>query len=149
MTGTPPTRPLGVDANEPPPGSVVTFVVWLAGLIAAMLALLLAPPSTGLAVVSALLTCVGAGLAAAGVVRTLRENHGRRVPWLGRPPVRPRRWDYLSGTGVPVTVYGAGVFGRAVGGATTGVVLPLALGAVLVLAMTAAQARHNRRVDAA
>ncbi|MFC9517812.1 hypothetical protein ACFTSD_18970 [Nocardiaceae bacterium NPDC056970] len=122
--------------------------LWFLAIVSGGGALILAPASAGLAVVSALVTCIGGGLAVVATARTLRENRGRRLPWLGRPPVHPRRWDLLSGSGAPMVVFGAGVFGRTVGGSTTAVVLPLALGAALTIAMVTAQTLHNRRVAA-
>lgn len=120
--------------------------VWFVAIVCAGVALTLAPPSTGLAVVSALVTCVGGGLAAAATARTLRENRGQRLPWLGRPPVHPRRWDLLAGSGAPMMAFGAGVFGRTVGSPTTAVVLPIAVVAVITGVLCVAQLRHNRRV---
>ena len=131
--------------DTPPPQRGWVVGVWFVAIVSAGVALSVAPPSTGLAVVSALVTCVGGALAAAATARTLRENRGLRLPWSGRPPVRPRRWDLLSGSGAPMVAFGAGVFGRTVGSPTAAVVLPIAVVAVLTGVLCAAQWRHNRR----
>lgn len=140
-----PMRPVHAAANETQPGSTWLLLAWFAAMFAVPMALVLAPPSPALAVVSALTVCAGGGLAAAGTVRTLRENRGHRVPWVGRPPVCPRRWDLLTGSGTPLVVFGAGVFGRSIGGPVFSIVLPVTVGAVLVIAVTTAQTVHNRR----
>lgn len=143
-----PMRPVHAAADETQPGSTWLLLAWFAAMVAVPMALILAPPSPALAVVSALAVCAGGGLAVAGTVRTLRENRGHRIPWMGRPPVCPRRWDLLTGSGTPMVVFGAGVFGRSVGGPVLSTVLPLTVGAVFAAVLMAAQAVHNRRAAA-
>ncbi|WP_137723979.1 hypothetical protein [Prescottella subtropica] len=125
---------------------------WLAALsitaivIVAML-LTLTPPSTTTAVAGVVVTVVGAGSAAAGTARVLRENRGHRVPWRGSPPVRPRQWDLLTGTGSPMAFYGPVVTARSVD-ALPGWT-PLAVCGLLIAVLYTALALHNRRLATA
>ncbi|WP_305092696.1 hypothetical protein [Prescottella sp. R16] len=134
--------------GSPEPGDRPWLVALsFAAVVAGAMLLTLAPPSPATAVAGVAMTVGGAGLAAAGTARVLRENQGRRVPWWGGPPVRPRRWDLLMGTGAPMAFYGPVVTARSVD-ALPGWT-PLAVSAVLVAALFTAQALHNRRVPAA
>lgn len=141
-----PMRPVHAAANETQPGSTWLLLAWFAAMFAVPMALILAPPSPALAVVSALAVCAGGGLAVAGTVRTLRENRGHRVPWVGRPPVRPRKWDLLSGSGMPLACFGTVAFGSNVDGLPS--YAPVFVVGVLAAALMTAQAVHNRRAAA-
>ncbi|MBU4615686.1 hypothetical protein IM877_13175 [Rhodococcus sp. GG48] len=119
--------------------------VWFVVIVSAGVALAVAPASRTAGIVGASAVATGVGFAVAGTSRTLRENRGLRVPWWGPPTNRPRKWDLLAGTGLPLVSYGAILVGRSVQTLPT-VAFPLTALATLSLVLCAAQWRHNRRV---
>ncbi|MGA9873201.1 MAG: hypothetical protein WBQ44_18925 [Rhodococcus sp. (in: high G+C Gram-positive bacteria)] len=90
--------------------------------------------------------CAGSVLAVQAVQRICRENTGRRIPWFGRPPVSPRRFDLKSGLGAPLVVIGAVILGQNL--AWPWPVMIVAAGLFSVGVSTVAVSVHNRRVNA-
>ena len=146
MPEIPPMRPVR-DSDSAPTSSTPSWrlAAWMFAIVAASIAMTVVPTSRMTVIVGALVTAAGAGFAAAGTRRTLRENSGQRVPWWGQPTTRPRRWDLLSGTGIPLVAYGSILMGRSVD-RLSGFAFPLVVVAAVALALCAAQVLHNRRV---
>ncbi|MBW4779459.1 hypothetical protein KZO37_08785 [Rhodococcus fascians] len=87
---------------------------------------------------------VGAALSVAAARRVSRENAGRRIPWMGLPPVRPRKVDLLETVGASMALSGALLAAN-----NLSIPWPISLpiiACVLIGAPLAAQAWHNYRV---
>lgn len=87
---------------------------------------------------------IGSALVVASTRRTIRENAGRRIPWLGRPPVEPRRMDLLLTYGMPMAAFGVALVARNGYFHWPVAVAVVCIGVVGLPA--AAQAWHNYRV---
>jgi hypothetical protein len=103
-----PMRPVDVQRDERE--AAPRWKVWGAyiGLAALYLASMWIDGDHRWAVVAgACVFAIGAALAIAAARRTSRENAGRRIPWTGVPPVRPRKVDLLETAGVPMALAGS------------------------------------------
>ncbi|MFE4499422.1 hypothetical protein ACFRFQ_06135 [Rhodococcus sp. NPDC056743] len=88
---------------------------------------------------------VGVGLYAMSVVRTLRENSGKRIPLWGDAPVSPREMDLLAGAGMPLLAAGVLTAIRA-SGLTWPYLFFGLFATVMVLALILPVLIHNSRV---
>ena len=88
---------------------------------------------------------VGVGLYAMSVVRTLRENSGKRIPMWGAPPVSPSEMDLLAGVGMPLLTAGVLTAIRA-SGLTWPYLFFGLFATVIVLALILPVLIHNSRV---
>ncbi|AQA21290.1 putative membrane protein [Rhodococcus sp. MTM3W5.2] len=86
---------------------------------------------------------VGMGCVGMSIARTLHENAGHRIPMLGSPPVRPRRFDLFAGVGFSLVVGGAVLI---VGVRDRGSWPMVALLAVMAITATVPYVIHNSRL---
>ncbi len=138
-------RPVSVqrDEREPAPRWKLagTYVI-LAALC--LTVVLVDEGQNWLAAAGVCASAIGAAFIVASTRRTMRENAGRRIPLLGRPPVEPRRVDLLDTFGQPMVLLGV-VMALKSASVPWSVALPVVCIGV-VGAPFAAQAWHNRRV---
>ncbi|MDI9933097.1 hypothetical protein QM588_21980 [Rhodococcus sp. IEGM 1354] len=140
-----PMRPVDVryDEREAAP----RWKVWGARIVLAALvltAILVEDGQSWMVVAGVCASAIGAALIVASTRRTMRENTGRRIPWLGRPPVEPRRVDLLDTFGLPMVVFGIAVAAKSASVPWFFALPVVCVGAVGV--PLAAQAWHNHRV---
>jgi len=95
-------------------------------------------------VAGACILAIGATLSIAAARRISRENAGRRIPWTGLPPVRPRKVDLLESVGASMALSGALLAANNLS-IPWPVSLPI-IGCVFIAVPLAAQAWHNYRV---
>ncbi|MFE5641947.1 hypothetical protein [Rhodococcus sp. NPDC056516] len=93
----------------------------------------------------AMIAIAGAALYFISVMRTIRENSGRRVPVLGTPPVSPRDVDLLAGAGMPLIMGGSLLAIRAAEWTRPYLYLGL-LAVIMVAAYVLPVVMHNRRL---
>ncbi|MGF0311002.1 hypothetical protein [Rhodococcus sp. IEGM1428] len=140
-----PMRPVDVQRDERE--SAPHWKVWgarilLVGLV--LTAVLVEDGQSWLAVAGVCTAAIGAALTVASTRRTMRENAGRRIPWLGRPPIEPRQVDLLETFGFPMVVFGVAVAAKSAS-VSWFIALPIVcIGAVAV--PLAGHTWHNYRV---
>ncbi|MEU3475359.1 hypothetical protein [Rhodococcus sp. NPDC006774] len=96
------------------------------------------------AVAGVCISVIGAALSVAAARRVSRENAGRRIPWTGFPPVRPRKVDLLESVGTSMALAGALLAAN-----NLSIPWPISLPIIAFVFIglpLSAQARHNYRV---
>ena len=139
-----PMRPVDVQHDERE--SAPRWKVWGARILLAGLVLTGVLVEDGQSWMVAAGTCasaIGAALIVASTRRTMRENAGRRIPWLGRPPVEPRREDLLLTFGFPMVVFGIALAAKS---ASVPWFIALPVICAFIGLPLSAQAWHNHRV---
>jgi hypothetical protein len=144
MSEMPPMRPVEVCSETPMDAPWWRVVAAMVLSQAAFIYSLMATPGAAIAwTVGILEVVVGMGCVGVSTARTLHENAGHRIPMLGSPPVRPRRFDLFAGVGFPL-VAGGGVL--IVGVLDRGGWPMVALLAVMAITTAVPQVIHNRRL---
>ncbi|WP_424808673.1 hypothetical protein [Rhodococcus sp. 27YEA15] len=130
--------------TTPPTWKVVAVLV--AVVTAATVALVYSGTGRSAVLLGIVMALGGAALTVMSERRILRENAGRRMSLFGSPPVRPRRFDLLSGAGVPLLMFGSAISVQASTGPRPYLLLGV-LATATILAMTFAYIVHNRRIS--
>ncbi|WP_143069487.1 hypothetical protein [Rhodococcus maanshanensis] len=114
---------------------------------AAFIYSLMATPGAAVAwTVGILEVIVGMGCMSISTARTLHENAGHRIPMLGSPPVRPRRFDLFAGVGFSLVLGGAVLIVGALDRGPSPMVALFAVTALIAVTETVPYVIHNRRL---
>ncbi|WP_027503222.1 hypothetical protein [Rhodococcus sp. UNC363MFTsu5.1] len=146
MSELPPMRPVEVQVRDDPPMDAPWWQVVPAMVLGqgAFIYSLMATPGAPVAwIVGILEVVVGMGCVGVSKARTLHANAGHRIPMLGSPPVRPRRFDLFDGLGFSLVLGGAVLI---VGVLDRGPWPMVALLAVIAITETVPYVIHNRRL---
>ncbi|MFY2788059.1 hypothetical protein [Rhodococcus sp. KRD162] len=140
-----PMRPVSVQQDERE--SAPSWKLWCAyvGLAALFLASMWIDGGYRWIVAAGIfIFAIGAALSIAAARRISRENAGRRIPWIGFPPVRPRKVDLLETVGASMTLTGALMAANNLS-IPWPIFLPI-IGFAFIAVTLSAQAWHNYRV---